>query len=97
MLVVSPADPDRYWRVLQTDEAGIARFLPDAPGSWRLEADDGLGHRIEIDLEVDELGGVHVTAVPWGGVPHGWAIAVVAGLILGWIGFQRRRRNRALD
>jgi len=43
-----------------TDRAGQFLFRPDTAGAWTLTADDGLGHRVTLDLTVDEEGGVEV-------------------------------------
>ncbi len=56
VLVHSPAEPARIFQRLRTDLRGRASFVPDAPGQWRIVADDGLGHRTELDLSVDDDG-----------------------------------------
>ncbi len=37
-----------------TDRAGAFLFTPDTAGTWTLTADDGLGHRVSLDLTLDE-------------------------------------------
>ena len=94
--LVSPADPTRYREILQTDEEGAARFRPDAQGLWRLVADDGLGHRAELEFEVGEGGTVRVVGGP---VPEGgtrWTLVALAGAALVWLGWHWWGRRRAL-
>ncbi len=56
VLVYSPAEPAKIFQRLRTDLRGRASFVPDAPGDWRIVADDGLGHRAELELPVDNEG-----------------------------------------
>lgn len=39
-----------------TDRHGRFAFIPDQPGQWRVEANDGMGHRTQLLIEVDEGG-----------------------------------------
>ena len=52
VLVYSPAEVGRIFQRLRTDIRGFASFVPDAAGTWRVVADDGMGHRTELDLSV---------------------------------------------
>ena len=56
VLVYSPAEPGRIFQRLRTDLRGVASFVPDAAGTWRIVADDGMGHRVEREIEVSEAG-----------------------------------------
>lgn len=56
VLVYSPAEPDRIFQMLRTDLRGFASFVPDAPGDWRVVADDGMGHRTFLDVPIAEPG-----------------------------------------
>ncbi len=56
VLVYSPAEPAMIFQRLRTDLRGRASFVPDAPGEWRIVADDGFGHRAELQLAVDNDG-----------------------------------------
>lgn len=56
VLVYSPAEPDRIFQMLRTDLRGFASFVPDAPGDWRVVADDGMGHRTFLDVPITEPG-----------------------------------------
>ena len=97
VMLVSPADPTRYREILQTDAEGTARFLPDVQGLWRLVADDGLGHRAELEFEVGEGGTVRVVGGPVPGGGARWVLVALAGSALVWLGWQWWWRRRALD
>lgn len=56
VLVYSPTEPDRIFQMLRTDLRGFASFVPDAPGDWRVVADDGMGHRTFLDVPVTATG-----------------------------------------
>lgn len=56
VLVYSPTEPDRIFQTLRTDLRGFASFVPDAPGDWRVVADDGMGHRTFLDVPVTATG-----------------------------------------
>jgi nickel transport protein len=51
-----PSRPET--EILQTvaDRRGFFCFLPDEPGSWRVEAEDGMGHKGTITVSVAEGG-----------------------------------------
>ena len=39
----------------RTDRNGCFAFVPDVPGKWRVVVSDGLGHRLELSVEVTDL------------------------------------------
>lgn len=49
--VLSPATPQTF-QVGNTDRNGRFCFYPDTPGEWRVTADDGMGHRLEVKIPV---------------------------------------------
>lgn len=92
VLVYSPTEPDRIFQMLRTDLRGFASFVPDAPGDWRVVADDGMGHRTFLDVPITELG-VPVTAK---GAMRSQLLrylgaAALLALVAGW--FWRTRRS----
>ncbi len=95
VMLVSPADPTRYHRVLRTDSQGVVRFVPDTPGLWRLVADDGLGHRAELEIRVGPEGTVDAVERRGGGSRLVWGLGCLAGLLLGWLGWRWRKAGRA--
>ena len=46
---------DQPFQVGHTDKNGRFGFFPDALGDWRLTADDGMGHRLEVKAPVTDL------------------------------------------
>ena len=84
VLVYSPAEPGRIFQRLRTDIRGLASFVPDSAGAWRVVADDGMGHRTELELAVED-GAVAVASdsrPSWSEVHL--ALAVAALMIAGW-------------
>ena len=84
VLVYSPVEQGRIFQRLRTDIRGLASFVPDSPGTWRVVADDGMGHRTELELEVGD-GEVSVTATgssSWSAALA--ALALVAVMALAW-------------
>ncbi len=39
----------------RTDRQGCVMFKPDGPGNWQVVVNDGRGHRLALDLTVDEV------------------------------------------
>lgn len=84
VLVYSPAEPGRIFQRLRTDIRGLASFVPDTAGTWRVVADDGMGHRTELELAVEEGAVTMVSSSrPSWSVAH-LALAVAALMIVGW-------------
>lgn len=54
VLVYSPHEATRIFQRLQTDLRGNASFVPDADGIWRVVVDDGMGHREELEVIVED-------------------------------------------
>lgn len=51
--ITSPAS-EKPFQTGRTDHNGKFAFVPDAPGKWRFVADDEMGHRLSMMVEVDE-------------------------------------------
>lgn len=51
--ITSPAS-EKPFQTGRTDFNGKFAFVPDVPGKWRFVADDEMGHRLSLMIEVDE-------------------------------------------
>ncbi len=94
VLVYSPAEPNRSYQRQRTDVHGRATFVPDASGEWRVVVDDGMGHRTQLTVAVDDNGIARVPERdPWSGISGslGLAALVLALLILALHALRRRR------
>jgi len=52
--VLAPGSSQPF-QVGHADKNGRFCFFPDAPGEWRLTADDNMGHRLEVKIPVTDL------------------------------------------
>ncbi|MCF8144099.1 MAG: DUF4198 domain-containing protein [Deltaproteobacteria bacterium] len=52
VLVFSPKDPKVEHQNGRTDRHGKFAFCPDTPGTWRIIANDGMGHLCQATVEV---------------------------------------------
>jgi len=95
VLVYSPEDDDIEYQNGRTDMNGRFAFYPDAPGKWRIQADDGTGHleRVSIDVAADDTGEEGVSSVSerttaqghdhhHNGLPRIWAVILGISLIM---------------
>ena len=48
------SSPDLEFQNGRTDARGIFAFVPDCPGSWRVEAFDNLGHKGSMEIVVEK-------------------------------------------
>ena len=95
VLVYSPTEPARIYQRLRTDLRGRASFVPDAAGLWRVVADDGLGHRADVDVSVDAAGGAAGGPAGSGFAIRDLVVAALVGcaLVAWWV--LRRRKSDA--
>ena len=54
VLVFGPENGDIEYQNGRTDQNGHFAFCPNAPGLWRIEAGDGMGHMEKGQIEVRE-------------------------------------------
>ncbi len=54
VLVFSPGDEKTEYQNGRTDRQGRFAFYPDKNGAWRIEANDGMGHKAQGSFEVRE-------------------------------------------
>ncbi len=89
----------------RADRAGRFAFVPDRPGAWQVEADDGMGHRLRAVVQVVPPGrsvsGLSDPGMPGSGpadappAPAAVLVALgfslIANLFGGWFLWLRRR------
>lgn len=99
--VHSPAG-DGEFQAARTDANGRFAFLPDRPGPWRVSVDDGMGHRVELGVPIDDrfLAGVPPAPLPAPTAPAaGWRLLMGFCLLLGltgtWLWWRTRRSAAA--
>lgn len=80
VLVYSPAEAGRAFQRQRTDLRGLASFVPDVPGVWRVVADDGLGHRVVLEVDVSAVGLAEPARPAPGAV---WPVALASALAAG--------------
>ena len=51
--ILSP-DAEPTFQSGRTDKNGRFCFFPDAAGDWEVVVDDEIGHRLEVDVPIDE-------------------------------------------
>ena len=95
VLVYSPDELDRSYQRQRTDVHGRVTFVPDAAGEWRIVVDDGMGHRTELTVTVDENGVASPRqSDPWSRTSVAlWVAALVFVLVVVWMQASRRRRT----
>lgn len=54
-LVFSPKDKKVEYQNGRTDQSGRFSFYPDSAGVWNIEVNDGMGHKVQGKIEVDEI------------------------------------------
>jgi len=55
VLVFSPQDNKTEYQNGRTDRKGRFAFYPDTPGTWHIEANDGMGHKAQGSVEVSDV------------------------------------------
>ena len=59
------SSPDLEFQNGRTDARGIFGFIPDRPGNWRIEAGDGMGHKVSHEIVVkDTTAALQKPAIP---------------------------------
>lgn len=100
VLVFAPGADAKAWLQSRTDRLGRVAFLPDRPGTWRLELADDRGHAATAAVEVTAD-----QAVPAEPIWRRWLLRlsllanfVAVGLLLhGWFGRSGRGPAGAHD
>lgn len=95
VLLFSPEDDDIEYQNGRTDMNGRFAFYPDAPGRWRIQADDGTGHleRVSIEVGTGDAGEEGVSSASertpahghdhhHNGLPRIWAVILGISLIM---------------
>lgn len=90
-VTVFPPKTNQPFQVGYTDKNGRFCFYPDALGEWRVTADDGMGHRLEVKVPVTNLDTTKQMPPPSGAanVAATRSLRIIAGLcvIFGLSGF----------
>lgn len=79
VLVYSPREPGSLYQRQHTDLRGLASFVPDVPGVWRVVVDDGLGHRADLQVSIQEGQAVALTG---NGFPRGTHLVALVALLM---------------
>lgn len=87
ILVFSPQDQKLEYQNGRTDQKGRFSIFPEIPGTWKIIANDGMGHKetatIEIQEDISETEGGNVQAKDDGHLSAtSMAVKTVAGLSL---------------
>ncbi len=65
-VTVTAPQADKPFQTGRTDQNGCFAFVPDVPGQWRLVADDEMGHRLTLTVEVPAASLASSSALPPG-------------------------------
>lgn len=84
--VFSPDDKVPPYQTGQTDAYGRFMFLPDKKGQWKIIVDDGMGHRVDAEIEVTEKMKLDPASQTSGGIPQWQKILVALCIIFGFTG-----------
>lgn len=60
VLIFSPEDKDVEYQNGRTDKNGRFAFYPDIGGTWRVTVSDGMGHKIDAEVQVNKSAGDEV-------------------------------------
>lgn len=97
VLVYSPHEKGRIYQRLRTDIRGLASFVPDSEGRWRIVADDGFGHRTELEVAVqvegDTVSASSADTSPWPSMRTMLQILAAIVMLAVWWNHRRRRGN----
>jgi nickel transport protein len=52
-IIFSPEDLKLEHQNGRTDKNGRVAFFPDTPGTWRVNVSDGMGHKIQAQVQVE--------------------------------------------
>jgi len=84
VLIYSPDDKKVEYQNGRTDKNGVFAFVPDKPGVWKVEVDDGMGHGLVTEVTVEK--GMSVDVEHHGHSQKDNIIAAL-GIIIGVAGF----------
>ncbi len=60
-VVITAPDKKIPFQIGRTDRNGRFCFYPDIPGKWKVVVEDGMGHRLEMNLPVKHVGHVGIS------------------------------------
>jgi len=60
-VVITAPDKKIPFQIGRTDRNGRFCFYPDTPGKWKVVVEDGMGHRLKMNLPVKHVGRVETS------------------------------------
>jgi len=107
-VVISAPDKGIPFQIGRTDRNGRFCFYPDTPGKWKVVVEDGMGHRLEMNLPVEHAGRVERSGYiesPLQGYISKYMRAIagvsiifgIFGCIMGWKGYKRMKNEGGAD
>ena len=107
-VTIFPPQSKQPFQVGHADKNGRFCFYPDALGKWRVTANDGMGHRLEVTVPVTSLdttkpmpplpGAAGVSATSVLRVLSGLAVIFgISGCLFWWQGIKLRRSCNRLQ
>lgn len=95
--VYSPVSETVEFQNGRTDKNGRFSFTPDAKGLWRIRVNDGMGHAVSVDQELDTIGEVIAVGSDRGAErqPSRFTYAILGCSLVMNIGFTLRTLKRA--
>ncbi len=97
--VFAPGDAEKPYQKGTSDRNGRFAFLPDTNGTWKVHVDDGMGHSVKVEVDIDRDGVRSVRKPHHEHHNHLGGTAVGIAAILGCFGlyvvFARRVRRRS--
>ena len=80
----APSQPDMEVMQGTSDRNGLFCFIPDEAGEWRIEAEDGMGHKgtVAINVANDTVSDLSAGEISDGKIPRSFAVITGLSLIL---------------
>lgn len=80
-IVFSPENLKLEHQNGRTDKNGRVAFFPDTPGTWRVIVNDGIGHKIQVQVQV-EPGNAPPKIIDQGSLGQSHALSTAMGISL---------------
>ena len=80
----APSQPDMEILQGTSDRNGLFCFIPDEAGEWRIDVEDGMGHKGTVAINADDgtVSGLSAGEISGGKIPRSFAIVTGLSLIL---------------
>ena len=103
-VVITAPDKKIPFQIGRTDRNGRFCFFPDMPGKWMVVVEDGMGHRLEMNLPVKHIEHLETSGKIEGSeekfiskylrIISGISIIFgIFGSIMGWIGYKKIKKE----